>query len=72
MFATPYYNINIPNSTLIELGFINNDIDRDILLNNQDEIAEIITNNIMKQYPKSETKTIETNNGSFTIKVNYN
>ena len=72
VFATPYYNINIPNSTLIELGFINNNVDRNILLNNQDEIAEIIANNIMKQYPKSETKTIETNNGSFTIKVNYN
>ena len=72
VFATQYYNRNIPNSTLIELGFINNDIDRNILLNNQDEIAEIIANNIMKQYPKSETKTIETNNGSFTIKVNYN
>ena len=72
VFATKYYNVNIPNSTLIELGFINNDVDRNILLNNQDEIAEIIANNIMKQYPKSETKTIETNNGSFTIKVNYN
>ena len=72
VFATPYYNANIPNSTLIELGFINNNFDRNILLNNQDEIAEIIANNIMKQYPKSETKTIETNNGSFTIKVNYN
>ena len=72
VFATPYYNRNIPNSTLIELGFINNNFDRNILLNNQDEIAEIIANNIMKQYPKSETKTIETNNGSFTIKVNYN
>ena len=72
VFATKYYNVNIPNSTLIELGFINNNVDRNILLNNQDEIAEIIANNIMKQYPKSETKTIETNNGSFTIKVNYN
>ena len=72
VFATKYYNINIPNSTLIELGFINNNFDRNILLNNQDEIAEIIANNIMKQYPKSETKTIETNSGSFTIKVNYN
>ena len=72
VFATQYYNRNIPNSTLIELGFINNNFDRNILLNNQDEIAEIIANNIIKQYPKSETKTIETNNGSFTIKVNYN
>ena len=72
VFATKYYNVNIPNSTLIELGFINNNFDRNILLNNQDEIAEIIANNIMKQYPKSEVKTIETNSGSFTIKVNYN
>ena len=70
--ATPYYNRLIQNSTLIELGFINNDIDRDILINKQDEVAQIIANNILKQYkPKAETKTIDTNNGSFNILINY-
>ena len=70
--ATQYYNRLIPNSTLIELGFINNDIDRDILINKQDEVAQIIANNILKQYkPKAETKTIDTNNGSFNILINY-
>ena len=70
--ATPYYNRLIQNSTLIELGFINNDMDRDILINRQDEVAQIIANNILKQYkPKAETKTIDTNNGSFNILINY-
>ena len=70
--TTPYYNRLIQNSTLIELGFINNDIDRDILVNKQDEVAQIIANNILKQYkPKAETKTIDTNNGSFNILINY-
>lgn len=70
--ATPYYNRLIPNSTLIELGFLNNDIDREILINKQDEVAQIIANNILKQYkPKAETKTIDTNNGSFNILINY-
>lgn len=70
--ATQYYNRLIQNSTLIELGFINNDIDRDILINKQDEVAQIIANNILKQYkPKAETKTIDTNNGSFNILINY-
>lgn len=70
--ATPYYNRLIQNSTLIELGFINNDVDREILVNKQDEVAQIIANNILKQYkPKAETKTIDTNNGSFNILINY-
>ena len=47
--ATPYYNRLIQNSTLIELGFINNDVDREILVNKQDEVAQIIANNILKQ-----------------------
>lgn len=70
--TTPYYNQYIPNSSLIELGFINNDVDREILVNKQDEVAQIIANNILKQYkPKAETKTIDTNNGSFNILINY-
>ena len=70
--TTQYYNRLIQNSTLIELGFINNDVDREILVNKQDEVAQIIANNILKQYkPKAETKTIDTNNGSFNILINY-
>lgn len=70
--TTQYYNRLIPNSTLIELGFLNNDIDRGILINKQDEVAQIVANNILKQYKRqAETKTIETNSGSFNILINY-
>ena len=48
--ATPWYNRKIANSTLLEIGFINNDFDRNIMLNSQDKIAEIIANNIINDY----------------------
>ena len=48
--ATPYYNRNIANSSLLEIGFINNPYDLDIMLNKQDRIAEIIANNIISDY----------------------
>lgn len=48
--ATPYYNRNIQNSSLLEIGFINNDFDRNIMLNSQDKIADIIANNIIEDY----------------------
>ena len=47
---SPYYNRNIQNSSLLEIGFINNPYDLDIMLNKQDEIADIITNNIINDY----------------------
>ena len=47
---SPYYNRNIQNSSLLEIGFINNDFDRDIMLNSQDKIADIIANNIIEDY----------------------
>lgn len=47
---SPYYNRNIQNSSLLEIGFINNSYDRDIMLNKQDRIAEIIANNIISDY----------------------
>lgn len=76
VYSTPYYNRSIPNSTLIELGFINNDKDRDVLINKQDEIANIIATNIINQYKpvkqNSELQTISTNSGSFNILINYN
>lgn len=60
IYATPYYNRNIESpSTLIELGFINNDFDRDILVNYQDKIAEIVSNNILNEYNNIKTKTIK-------------
>lgn len=48
--ATPWYNRRIANSTLLEIGFINNEFDRNIMLNNQDKIADIIANNIIEDY----------------------
>lgn len=48
--ATPWYNRRIANSTLLEIGFINNEFDRNIMLNNQDKIADIIVNNIIEDY----------------------
>ena len=48
--ATPYYNRNIANSSLLEIGFINNDFDRNIMLTEQDKMAEIIANNIISDY----------------------
>ena len=48
--ATPYYNRNIQNSSLLEIGFINNDFDRNIMLTEQDKIADIIANNIIRDY----------------------
>ena len=47
---SPYYNRNIQNSSLLEIGFLNNPYDLDIMLNKQDEIADIITNNIINDY----------------------
>ena len=48
--ASPYYNRNIANSSLLEIGFINNDFDRNIMLTEQDKIAQIIADNIIKDY----------------------
>ena len=48
--ATPFYNRKISNSTLLEIGFINNDFDRSIMLDYQDKIADIIANNIESDY----------------------
>lgn len=48
--ATPFYNKKIANSTLLEIGFINNDFDRSIMLDYQDKIANIIANNIESDY----------------------
>ena len=48
--VSPYYNRNIANSSLLEIGFINNDFDRNIMLTEHDKIADIIANNIINDY----------------------
>lgn len=45
-YLSPFYTRRIHDSVLVELGFINHDRDREIMLNNQDKIADIIANNI--------------------------
>ena len=58
--ASPYYNRNIANSSLLEIGFINNDFDRNIMLTEQDKIAQIIADNIIRDYNEkhSDSKVI--------------
>lgn len=58
--ATPFYNRKIANSTLLEIGFINNDFDRSIMLDYQDKIADIVAKNIESDY---NLKMQETNGG---------
>lgn len=57
---SPYYNRNIQNSSLLEIGFINNDFDRNIMLTEQDKIAQIIADNIIRDYNEkhSDSKVI--------------
>ena len=77
--ATPYYNRNIANSSLLEIGFINNPYDLDIMLNKQDRIAEIIANNIISDYnskhpsgDKIVTQELSMYDGSIVpIKITY-
>ena len=69
---TSYYNRKIQDSTIIELGFINNSRDLDILLNKQEEISNIIVESIENQYSnKEETVKIPMGDGTY-IKSNYN
>ena len=49
IYYSPYYNCNInQKSTLLELGFINHEYDRDNLMNRQDDYARIIANAILE------------------------
>ena len=75
---SPYYNRNIVNSSLLEIGFINNDFDRNIMLNEQDKIAQIISDNIIKDYnvkhedSKIVTQELPMYDGSIVpIKITY-
>lgn len=48
LYYSPYYNSQIKQkSTLIELGFINNEYDRGNLMNGQDDYARIISDAIL-------------------------
>ena len=47
---TPYYTRRIPNSLLLEVGFINNSKDMSIILENEDALAEIVANNIIASF----------------------
>lgn len=76
--VSPYYNRNIANSSLLEIGFINNDFDRNIMLNEQDKIAQIIADNIIKDYnakhedSKIVTQELPMYDGSIVpIKITY-
>ncbi len=76
--ATPYYNRNIQNSSLLEIGFINNDFDRNIMLTEQDKIAQIIADNIIRDYNEkhSDSKVITQelsmyDGATIPIKVTY-
>ena len=53
IYYSPYYNCNIKQkSTLLELGFINNEYDRDNLVNRQDDYARIIADGILENLNK--------------------
>ena len=53
IYYSPYYNCNInQKSTLLELGFINHEYDRDNLVNKQDTYAKIIANGILENLNK--------------------
>ena len=76
--ASSYYNRNIVNSSLLEIGFINNDFDRNIMLNEQDKIAQIIADIINKDYnvkhedSKIVTQELPMYDGSIVpIKITY-
>ena len=81
--ATPFYNKKIANSTLLEIGFINNDFDRSIMLDYQDKIANIIADNIESDYnlkmqetnesiANQEVKTMKMYDGSeVPVKITY-
>ena len=53
IYYSPYYNCNIKQkSTLLELGFINNEYDRDNLINRQDDYARIVAEAILENLNK--------------------
>lgn len=53
LYYSPYYNSQIKQkSTLIELGFINNEYDRGNLMNRQDAYARVIADSILENLNK--------------------
>ena len=50
IFSTGFYNRRInTKSTILEIGFLNNEFDRNNLINHQDKYAECIANGIYEQ-----------------------
>lgn len=50
VYESPYYNSSInQKSTILELGFLNNEYDREKLVNEQDTYANIIARGIIEQ-----------------------
>lgn len=49
-YETKYYTSYIHDSVLFEVGFVNHDRDRQIMLENQDRIAELIAESIVSQF----------------------
>ena len=50
IFSTSFYNRRInTKSTILEIGFLNNEFDRNNLINHQDKYAECIANGIYEQ-----------------------
>lgn len=49
IYLSEYYNRKIDHSAILEIGFLNNDIDREKLLNQQDTYAEAIADGIIQQ-----------------------
>lgn len=63
---SPYYNRKIQDSSLIELGFINNEYDLQKLLNEKDKYVDIIVNAIEQEYNNTIQDKVKVNMGDGT------
>ena len=61
-----YYNRKIQDSSLIELGFINNEYDLQKLLNEKDKYVDIIVNAIEQEYNNVTQDKVKVNMGDGT------
>ena len=61
-----YYNRKIQDSSLIELGFINNEYDLQKLLNEKDKYVDIIVNTIEQEYNNVTQDKVKVNMGDGT------
>ena len=63
---SPYYNRKIQDSSLIELGFINNEYDLQKLLNEKDKYVDIIVDAIEQEYNNTIQDKVKVNMGDGT------